>query len=95
MKRSKSKNFYFKWPSRVNFLANKNEENKCNNMTKYAKKASFRKVTARKGSKSFRNAINPFFTNRGIITKDSITLEQNGVLKNNPKKQQKFLITTM
>ena len=26
MKRSKSKNFYFKWPSRENFMAYKNEE---------------------------------------------------------------------
>ena len=31
------------------------------------------------------NAIKPFFTNRGIITNDSITLEENGVLKNDPK----------
>ena len=38
MKGTKSKNLYFKWPSRENFLAYKNEKNnKCNNMTKYAK----------------------------------------------------------
>ena len=51
-------------------------------MTKYAKKESFQKVTANKGSKSFWNAIKTFFTNRGIITNDNITLEENGVLKN-------------
>ena len=62
-----------------------NKGNKCNNMTKYAKKVYFRKVTAKKGSKSFWNAIKPFFTNRGIITNDNITLEENGVLKNDPK----------
>ena len=27
----------------------------------------------------------PFFTNRGIITNDGITLEENRVLKNDPK----------
>ena len=53
MKRSKSKNLYFKLPSRENFLAHKNEKNKCNNMTKYTKKAYFRKVTAKKGNASF------------------------------------------
>ena len=54
-------------------------------MTKYAKKACFRKVTAKNGNKSFRNAIKPFFTNRGIITNNSITFEENKVLKNDPK----------
>ena len=29
----------------------------------------------------------PFFTNRGIIANDSITLEENGVLKNDPKER--------
>ena len=85
MKRSKYKNLNFMWPSRENFLAYKNKKNKCNSMTKYAKKAYFRKVTAKKGSKSFWNAIIPFFTNTGIITNDSITLEENRVLKNDPK----------
>ena len=85
MKRSKPKNLYFKWPSRENVLAYKNEKNKWNNMTKYAWKSHFGKVTAKNGSKSFFNTIKPFFTNRGIITNDSITLEENGVLKNDPK----------
>ena len=51
-------------------------------MTKYAKKAYFRKVTAKKGNKSFWNGIKLFFANTGIITNDSITFEENGVLKN-------------
>ena len=74
-------------------MAYKNEKNKCNNTTKYAKKAYFQKVTAKKGSKSFWNAIKPFFTNGGIKTNDSITLEENGV-ETTREKQQKFLITT-
>lgn len=45
MKRFKSKNLYFKWSFRENFLVYKNEnknKNKCKNMTKYAKKGYFR-----------------------------------------------------
>ena len=56
-------------------MAYKNEKNKCNNMTNYAKKVYFQKVTAKKSSKSFWNTVKPFFTNREIITNDSITLE--------------------
>ena len=41
MKRSKSKNLYFKWPPRKNFFAYKNEKSKCNDMTKYAKRVYF------------------------------------------------------
>ena len=85
MKRFESKNLYFKCPSKENFLDHKNDKTKCNNITKYAKKAYFQKVT-RKSSKSFWNAVKPFFTNRGIITNDNITLEENRVLKNDPKK---------
>ena len=48
MGRSKSKNFYFKWPSREIFLAYKIEKNKCNNMTKYSKKVYFRKSNSKK-----------------------------------------------
>ena len=51
MKRSKSKNLYFKWPSWENFLTYKNEKSKCNNMSKYAKKAFFSKSSCKKGSK--------------------------------------------
>ena len=44
-------------------------------MTNYVKKVYFQKVTAKKSSKSFWNTVKPFFTNREIITNDSITLE--------------------
>ena len=48
--------------------------------------SDFLYITAKKGCKSFCNTIKPFFTNRGIITNDSTTLEENGVLKIDPKK---------
>ena len=41
MKRSKSKNLYFKWPSRKNLLIYKNEKNIWNYMTKYAENRFF------------------------------------------------------
>ena len=86
MKRSKSKNLCFMWSSRENFLAFKNEKNKCNNMNKYAKKSLFSKVTSKKGSKSFWNAIKAFFTNRGIITKIASLLKKTESLKTTRKK---------
>ena len=45
----------------------------------------FSKSNSKKASKSFWNAIKLFFTNIGIITNDRITLEENGILKSNPK----------
>ena len=41
MKRSKSKNLYFKWPSRENLLIYKNEKNIWNYMNKYAENRFF------------------------------------------------------
>ena len=57
-------------------------------------KPFFRKLAAKKGSKLFWNATKPFFTNRGIITNDSILLKKMESLKTTQTKQQKFLITT-
>ena len=49
----------------------------------------FRKVTEKQGSKSFCNAIKLLFSNRAMVYNDSITLEENGVLKNDPKETAK------
>ena len=48
-------------------------------------KKLFSNSNSKKSGKSFWNAIKPFFTNRGIIANDSITFEENVVLKNDPK----------
>ena len=53
-------NQIIKRSSGENFLGYKNKENKCKNMIKYAKKAYFQKVTAKKGDISFWNEIKPF-----------------------------------
>ena len=48
--------------------------------------SDFLYITAKKGSKSLCDTIKPFFTNTGIVTNDSTTLEENGVLKIDPRK---------
>ena len=65
------------WPSKENFLAYKNEKNKL-----------IFESNTKKSSKSFWNAIKPFLINRRIIANDSITLEENEVLKNDPQKNK-------
>ena len=56
MKRSKSKNLYFKWPFRENILASKTKKKKQkkqkNAKTQYAKKY-FRKMTTKKAVNNF------------------------------------------
>ena len=61
------------------------KKKKCNNITKYAKKVYFRKVTVNICSKLFWNTIKLLFT--GIITNASITLEENGIFKNDLKEK--------
>ena len=48
IKISNSKNLYFKWSSRENFLSYKNEKKKCNSFTKYAIKSVFLKSNNKK-----------------------------------------------
>ena len=61
MKRSKSKNLYFKWFSTANILAYNNEQKtKINYMTKNAKEVYFPKVTAKKVVNHFGMQSNPF-----------------------------------
>ena len=95
MNRSKSKNLYFKWPSRKNFLVYKNEKNKCNNMIKNAKKAYFRKVTAKKTVNHFVMQSNPFSLIQEPWLMITLLLKKTESLKITQKKQQKFLITTV
>ena len=45
MNKSKTRNGYFKWPSRENFLAMKSARNFCNNLIKTNKKSYFQNVT--------------------------------------------------
>ena len=38
MEKSKTRNKYLKWPSRENYVSHKKSKNKCNSLTKKAKK---------------------------------------------------------
>ena len=96
MTRSRLKHKYTKWPSRENFLALKRIKNKCArpfNMAKFAKKQYFKEATSQgiMSSKSFWNAVKPFLTNKGIVTNDIITLEENGQLINDEKEVAEIL----
>ena len=45
MTKSKVKNSYVKWPSRENFVAYKKAKNKCNSLTRKAKRKFFKEAT--------------------------------------------------
>ena len=77
MNKSRAPNKYLKWLSRENFLEFKKVKNKCNSLTKKAKKDRFRKnseigITT---NKFFQNTVKPFMTNMGAVSNDSIVIE--------------------
>ena len=76
MNRSKLRNRYIKWPSRENFLDYKKAKNTCNNLSKFAKKSYFDKVTSKGfvSNKAFWNTVKPFLTNKGFLTNENITI---------------------
>ena len=78
MSRCKLRNRYIKWPSRENFLDDKKAKNTCNNLSKYAKKSYFDKVTSKGfvSNKAFWNTVKPFLTNKGFLTNANITIKR-------------------
>ena len=62
MNKSKTRNWYLKWPSRETFLAMKSARNLCNNLIKTNKKSYFQKVTQEgfTNNKTFWNTVNLF-----------------------------------
>ena len=87
MNKSKTRNKYLKWPSRENFLAIKSAKNFSNYLIKTNKKSYFQKVTQKgfANNKTFWNTINPFLTNKGSLTSDSISLTQENETVTNKK----------
>ena len=77
MNRCKLRNRYIKWPSRENFLDYKKAKNTCNNLSKFAKKSYFDKVTSKGfvSNKAFWNTVKPFLTNKGFLTNENITIK--------------------
>ena len=85
--KSKARNKYLKWPSRENYLSHKKTKNKCNTLTKKAKKNFFREATKDgiMSNKRFWSTVKPFLTNKGCISNDFISIEKDGELISNEK----------
>ena len=77
MNRCKLRNRYIKWPFRENVLDYKKAKNTCNNLSKFAKKFNFNKVTSKSfvSNKAFWNTLKPFLTNKGFLTNENITVK--------------------
>ena len=87
MEKWKSRNKYFKWPSRENYISYKKSRNKCNLLTKLAKKI-FLKEGTKDGimsNKKFCSTVKPFLTKKGGISNDFISFEKDGDLISNEK----------
>ena len=87
MEKSKSRNKYLKWPSRENYVSYKKSKNKCNSLTKKAKKIFFKEATKDgiMSNKKFWSTVKPFLTNKGGISNDFISVEKDGDLISNEK----------
>ena len=79
MPKSKVKSSYVKWPSRENFVAYKKAKNKCNPLTRKAKKKFFKEAAkSRMSNGTFWKTAKPFLTNKGCMTNDWISIEKDG-----------------
>ena len=69
MEKPKSRNKYLKWPSRENYVSYKRSKNKCNSLTKKAKKIFFKQAT--KGgiisNKKFSSTVKPFLYDKDYL----------------------------
>ena len=84
MAKSKTRNKYLKWPSYVSY---KKSKNKCNSMTKKARKILLKEATKDgiMSTKKFWIAVKPFLTSNGCISNDFIRAEKDGDLISNEK----------
>ena len=87
MEKLKTRSKYLKWPSRENYVSYKKSKNKCNSLTKKAKKILFKEATQDgiMSNKKFWSTVKPFLTNKGCISNDFISVEKDGDLISNDK----------
>ena len=80
MTKSKVKNSYVKWPSRENFVAYKKAKDKCNSLTRKAKRTFFKEATKSgvMSNRTFWKTVKPFLRNKGRMTNDCISIEKDG-----------------
>ena len=86
--KSKTGNKYLKWPSRESYVSYKKYINKCNSLTKKAKKIFFKEASKDEimSNKKFWSTVKPFLTNKGHITNDFISVDKDSDLMSNEKK---------
>ena len=86
MEKLKTRSKYLKWPSRENYVSYKKSKNKCNSLKK-AKKIFFKEATKDGiiSNKKFWSTVKAFLTNKGGISNDFITVENDGDLISNEK----------
>ena len=80
MEKSKSRNKYLKRPFRESYVSYKKSKNRCNSLTKKAKKIFFKEATKDgiMSNKKFWSTAKPFLTNKGYISNDFISVEKDG-----------------
>ena len=78
MNRSRCRHKYVKLPSRENFLTMKSMINKCNSLSKKARRQYFKKCTSKNSwnNKQFWNLNKPFLTNKSSISSHSLTINE-------------------
>ena len=87
MEKSKTRNKCLKWPSRENYISYNKSKNKCNSLTKKAKKIFLKEATKDRimSNKKFWNTAKSFLNNEGCISNDFINVEKDGDLISNEK----------
>ena len=82
MNRSRLRTKYNKWKSRENFVAYRLAKRECDILTEKAKSLYFSKATKNgiMTNKEFWKLMKPALTNKGVISSDTIILEENGDL---------------
>ena len=94
MNQSRLINKYLKWPFRENFFAYKKVKNKCNTLTRKAKKRYFEYVAKNENfatSKTFWNTVRPFLTNKGTISDENIKIKAEENIKTKNKNKSKLV----
>ena len=69
MEKLKTRSKYLKWPSRENYVSYKKSKNKCNSLTKKAKKIFFKEATQDgiMSNKKFWSTVKLFLTNKSVF----------------------------
>ena len=80
MTKPKVKNSYVKWLSRENFVVYEKAKNKCNSLTRKAKRKFFKEATKSgvMSNRTFWKTVKPFLINKGCMTNDCISTEKDG-----------------